>query len=116
MARMEKVNIMLQHSLAEIINKEVETQESLITISYVECSPDLKNAKIAVSIIPDNRSGSTLEKLRKKTGVIRSILSKKIKLRNIPRLTWTFDPTERNASKLDTIFEQIEKERKDSEK
>ncbi len=113
MGRMEQVNELLHQHLAEIVNQEVKIEDGLITISYVECSPDLDSAKVAISVLPDKLVGTALKKLRAHSGEIVNALSKKIKLKRTPKLKWVFDPREKNASALDEIFEQIEKEREE---
>ena len=115
MSQIEKVNELLHQSLAEAVNKEVFVPNALITISNVECSKNFSVAKINVSILPENLAGTCLEKLRKSSGQIASTLARKIKIRKIPKFIWSFDPTEKQASEIDKIFLQIEKEREENQ-
>jgi ribosome-binding factor A len=107
----EQVNSLLQKELAEIINKEIMLNNCLVTISYVDCSPDLNYAKIAVSVLPDKFIGSAMEAIKKHTGRISAALQKKIKLRTIPRFNWVIDDTEKHAAVIDGILRQIEAEK-----
>ena len=111
MANMEQVNELLKEKIAESISRNVPIKDSLVTIIYVDCAPNMQNAKVAFSVIPDNHLGTALEKLRKSTGVVASDLKKNTRLRKIPRLNWVYNNTEKKASELDEIFNQIEKER-----
>ncbi|MFH1583284.1 MAG: ribosome-binding factor A, partial [Candidatus Falkowbacteria bacterium] len=63
--RIEQLNEQLKEELANLIVKEVPLKNGLITVSYVNCSPDLKYAKIAVSVLPDKFAGTALAGLRK---------------------------------------------------
>ena len=109
MARMDQINELLREKIANATKKEVDLNNALITITDVDCSPDLKSAKVMFSVLPDNMVGSALEKLRKNTGNIARILRKEVRIRTIPKLKWVFDDTGKNVSKLDIIFEKIEK-------
>ncbi|MBD3247725.1 30S ribosome-binding factor RbfA [Candidatus Falkowbacteria bacterium] len=115
MSRMDQVNELLHQNIALIVNENIKLENGMITVSYVDCSPDLRSAKVAISVLPDNMAGTALKKLRSSSGLIVSLLSKKIKLKKIPRLAWVFDPTEKNAASLDEIFNEIEKEKEENE-
>lgn len=106
---MDQINELLREEIAKIVEMEIDFKNALITILNVDCSPDLSNAKIRFSVLPDNVLGTALEKLKKNSGNIAHILNKKIKLRKIPRLKWVFDNTEKDAAGIDRIFAKIEK-------
>ncbi|MEK7203351.1 MAG: ribosome-binding factor A [Patescibacteria group bacterium] len=108
--RIERLNEQIRNELANLINKELPMEDSLITISRVDCSPDLKQAKIIVSILPVNITGSSLEKLRKHSNCFSQSLRKKLKIRQIPRFHWIVDRTEEEVAGLEKIFKQIERE------
>lgn len=109
MSRIDQVNELLREKIAFAVKNEIELPDIFITIGYVDCSPDLSSAKIGFSVLPNDRLGTVLKKLKKNSGNIAKILNKEVKLRKIPRLNWVFDPTEKNASELDKVFEKIEK-------
>jgi len=108
MARVDQVNDLLREKIARTIEREIELDNILVTITDVDCSPDLKSAKVKFSVLPDNKVGTTLEKLKKSTSAIVKVLRKETRLRVIPRLRWTFDDTGKHVSKLDEIFSKIE--------
>ena len=109
MSRMDQVNELLREEIAQIVKREIDFENSLVTILNVDCSPDLSSAKISFSVLPDNMLGTALEKLKRNSGNIAHILNKKVKLKRIPRFKWIFDDTEKNAASLDKIFAKIEK-------
>jgi len=111
MPRIEQINELLKKELANLINREISLENGLITVSYVNCSPDLKNAKIGISVLPDNLVGTALNKLKKHSGQFSNILKKKIRLRQIPRFNWIIDATEKEANKIERILEQIKNEK-----
>jgi len=118
MSKADQLNDMLQMELAYAINREVGVPNTLITVVYVRTSSDLKFATVGVSVLPDNLAGTALEKLKKSAGMLSSILAKKTRLRQIPRLRFEFDPTERKAAVLENFMnnlEEIEKKEEDDD-
>jgi ribosome-binding factor A len=110
MVKMEKLNDLMLAELAQAVNREVSIENALLTITYVNCSPDLKQAKIGFSILPDNLTGTALKKLATSTGQVVTILKKRLKLRQIPHLIWEFDDTEKEAAKIEKLIDDTLKE------
>lgn len=108
MSKLKREQEQLHHTLAEIINQEVIIEGVLVTVSEVDLSPDLKQAKISVSVLPDKFYGQALAGLRAKGKVIRSRLAKKLNWRVTPKIQWMIDEREKHAAELDEIFKQIE--------
>ncbi len=118
MSKVDQLNQMLQEELAYAINREVGVPNTLITVVYVKTSSDLKFATVGISVLPDNLAGTALEKLKKSAGALSSILAKKTRLRQIPRLRFEFDPTERKAAVLENFMnnmDEIEKKEEDDD-
>ena len=107
MSKQEQSQELLHHRLAEIINQEVQLDGILLTVGFVDLSPDLKQAKIGISVLPDKFYGTALEKLRKNTGSIRSRLAKQLNWRLVPRLNWEIDSRPKKAAELEEVFKQI---------
>lgn len=107
MAKTDKINELLHRELAEAINQELARPDMLITITEVSCSPDLQSARVGVSILPASLAGTALKKLRSSSGVLSSVISKKSRLRKLPRLNWYFDSTEKEAADLEDLISDI---------
>lgn len=110
MSRVEQVNELIKRELASLVNKEIYLENGLVTISFVDCSPDLENAKIGISVLPTNFSGTALKALRRNSSLFTKILKKKTRLKYIPKFNWVLDFTEAEASKIEKLLEEIKKE------
>jgi len=110
MSRIEQVNELIRSELANLINQEVVLNNCLITVCYVNCSPDLSSAKIGISVLPDKYSNLATKELKKNSSQFTNILKKKTKLRRIPRFNWEIDLTEKNATEVEKLLEQIKRE------
>jgi ribosome-binding factor A len=110
MRRIEQVNELLKEKLATLISQEVPMENGLITISYVDCSPDLRNVKIGISVLPFDLSDSALKRLNKQSSNFTNILKKETRLRKIPKFKWEIDNTEEKAGEIEKILEEIKLE------
>jgi ribosome-binding factor A len=110
MAKIERLNELIHEELALAINREVGIEGALITITYVNCSTDLKQAHIGFSVLPDKLAGSAMRKLSSATRELAQRLTQRIKLRKLPKLIWEFDATEREASKIEDLIKQANSE------
>jgi ribosome-binding factor A len=108
--QIERLNEQLKEELANLIIKEVPLHNGLITVCFVNCSADLKYAKIGISVLPEKYGPSTLKKLNKLSGQFSRILKNKLRIRQIPKFNWAFDRTESQAAKIEEIFKQIREE------
>lgn len=106
--RVQQLNELFKQELANLIIREMRMEDVLITLAYVDCSPDLQHAKIGISVLPDNRGGSAVKALKQRSGLFAKILKKKLKLHHIPKFHWIIDETEKKAAELDKIFNEIQ--------
>jgi ribosome-binding factor A len=106
--QIERVNELLLEELANAINKEVGLPDALITVSFVDCDPDLKSARVGISVLPDRLAGTALRVLKSSTSQLTGLIKNRVKLRRIPRLIWEFDATEREAEKIEKLIEEID--------
>ena len=111
--QIERLNEQLKNELANLIVKEVPLNNGLITVCFVSCSPDLKYAKVGISVLPEKYGPSVLRKLSKFSGQFSRILRSKLKIRQIPKFSWVFDNTESEAAKIETVLKQIKEEKLD---
>ncbi|MDD5032449.1 MAG: 30S ribosome-binding factor RbfA [Patescibacteria group bacterium] len=109
MPQIERVNELIKRNIADLISKEVYLRDGLITVSFVDCSPDLERAKIAISVLPAHLAGTALKVLRGHSSLFSGILKKKTRLRHIPKFNWVIDSTEEEAAKIEKLLEEIKK-------
>jgi ribosome-binding factor A len=110
MAKTDRINDLILEELASAVNREVGIEDALITITFVECSPDLKQARVGFSVLPDHLAGTALRKLTSATSQLVGLIRNRIKLRVMPHLIWEFDATEREANKIERLIASIDEE------
>ena len=90
--RTEQVSALLQKNINEIIIRDFEAPPgTLVSVSLVTISPDLKNATVYVSVLPENRIGTGLSAIKKFAGHVQKEINKKMAIHNVPRLHWELD-------------------------
>lgn len=80
--------------LAEIIRSGIKDPRinPMTSVVSVEVAPDLKTCKAWISVLGDEESQlNTLKGLKSAEGYIRSMLAKKINLRNTPEIRFILD-------------------------
>lgn len=106
--RVLKLNQLIKRQLGQTIVKEIEfPNNSLVTITRVETSPDIKTSKIYISVIPSKYQGSVLKILRKNSKNLYSLLKKQIKTKFTPNLHFFIDENEIFASEIDKLLDEI---------
>ena len=89
-----RVNGEVHRVLAEVIRSEIKDPRinPMTSVVSVEVAPDLKTCKAWISVLGNEDSQrDTLEGLRSAEGYIRSLLAKKINLRNTPEIRFILD-------------------------
>lgn len=79
----------------------------LITITNVRVTPDLKIAKVYVSIFEKERRDEVLEKIKAKTKFIRSELASRITIKFVPELKFFLDDTLDYVEKIEGLIKKI---------
>jgi len=89
--RIEKFSSTLKSVLSNIFLNDFNDPElTILSVSYVEVSKDLKNATVFVSSY-EIGSDRLIEKLEKAKGFIKRELSKNMRLKYVPEITFQFD-------------------------
>lgn len=89
-----RINGEVQRVLADIIRGQIKDPRisPVTSVVAVEVSPDLKNAKVWISTLGDEKAlEDTMAGLKSAEGYIRSQLAREINLRNTPQITFVMD-------------------------
>jgi len=88
--RLDRVNELLRREISAVVQRDFEWNNALVTVSEVDVTQDLKEAKVFVSILGGSAPG-ILDQLERKRGFIQSKVSKRVVLRNTPVLMFRQD-------------------------
>ncbi len=111
--RQLKVGEELRHLISNALLRESFYDEHIennnITITEVNVSPDLKNAKVYVMPLGGVNKLDALNSLIRATGRLKKIISSNINLRQTPKLKFKIDETFEYAKKINNILDKIKK-------
>ena len=112
--RLGRINEELKKELSKIINYELKNPNitGMISVTKVKVTPDLKYAKIYVSILNAKDKDKTMDGLKESSGYMRTKIAKNINLRITPELVFEIDDSLDYAERIDTLLEEIKKEEK----
>ena len=112
--RIGRIDEEYRKELSQIIGYELKNPNvtGMISVTKVKVTPDLKYAKVYVSILNSKNIKETMEGLKKSSGFIRSELAKRINLRNTPELVFEIDDSMEYGAKSDSILKEILPEEK----
>ncbi len=111
--RQLKVGEELRHLISNALLRSSFYDEYIdnnnITITEVNVSPDLKNAKVYVMPLGGKKKLDVLNSLNKATGRLKKIISTNLSLRQTPKLIFKIDETFEYAKKINDILDKIKK-------
>ena len=91
--RLGRVNEELKKEISQVINYELKNPDvtGMISVTKVKVTPDLKYAKVYVSILNPKNLSKTLSGLKESAGFIRSRVAQTVNLRITPELVFEYD-------------------------
>jgi len=111
--RQLKVGEELRHLISNALLRSSFYDEHIennnITITEVNVSPDLKNAKVYIMPLGGEKKLDVLNSLNKVTGRLKKIISSNLSLRQTPKLIFKIDETFEYAKKINDILDKIKK-------
>jgi ribosome-binding factor A len=110
--RMARVNETLRHAIALELERiaDIESELSILTVTGVECDPDLKHAKVYLAALaPDQRE--ILDTHRQK---VQSNLAKSVRLKRTPQLSFEVDPAIVKGEIIEKTLRQIAENHRES--
>ena len=106
--RQLRVQELLRSALNEILirgeSKNPILDNILITITYVDVSPDLRNAKFYIVPSDTNKIEIIIESFNESKKIIRKRIADKVKLKYVPEISFFFDETINEIKRLDELF------------
>lgn len=110
-SRTSRLNGEYQKEISEILRrlKDKAPIKGIVSVTEADVAPDLKTAKIYISIFSSNEAEkeTTFSAIKENAGYIRKELSKVMRMRTVPALSFILDGSMTYGSKMDELFRQI---------
>jgi ribosome-binding factor A len=112
--RQIRINDEMMRELSEIIRsiKDPRIQAAFISITNVDCTPDLKYAKIYYSVITksEEERADIARGFKSASGFIRKQLAERLNLRMTPELKFLSDESMEKGADITKLIRQVEEE------
>ena len=113
--RIERINHLLRQEIADLLTREVKDaalSTSLISITEVDTSPDLRSAKVYFSVYGDDEQVEQARAhLNRASGFLHRNLKGRLDLRHTPHLEFVFDRSLATGDRIMRLMRSIEQER-----
>ena len=107
--RFNRIDEELKKEISNIIMYDIKDPNvtGLISVTKAKVTPDLKFAKVYVSILNAKNTKQTLAALKKASPFVRSEIAKRINLRITPEIIFELDDSMEYGARIDSILKKI---------
>lgn len=109
--RIEKVNSLLEQEISNIIVRDFHFQ-ALVTLTRVETTGNLIEAKAYISVLPENETDQVIKTLNGDVYNVQQKINKRLNMRPIPKIKFVKDPVIAEAARIEELLESLKKEKK----
>jgi len=106
--RIDRVNELLKREIGTVVQKDYEWHGSMVTVSAVETTQDIKEAKVWISVL-GGRVENVLEKLNHDHGSIQKKISKRVTLKSTPVLHFRHDSSAERGVEIVNLLDEVAK-------
>lgn len=105
--RLDRINELMKREISTVVQREFEFKNSLVTVSDVEITDDLREGKVFVSVLGGNME-TVLTKLNQSRGLIQSRIAKRITLRCTPVLSFRGDTSAQRGVDMVNLLDEVD--------
>ena len=107
--RIKRVNKLLKEEIGSLFLKEINLPDCLATITRVEASPNLQQARVYISVMPEEKKEEVFEVLNKSIYNIQQELNKRLNMRPVPKIMFRKEEKTKQAARVEELLEKIRK-------
>ena|SRR5436190_10156500 len=105
--RMRRINEVLREVIGAAIAELSDPRIGFVTVTSVETSPDLRAARVHVSVLgSDEERETTLSGLRSSHGVLQSKIAAETRMKRTPTLSFRYDETIEQGIRISKLLEE----------
>ena len=106
--RMRRVNEAVRETLAEALGELKDPRIGFVTVTGVDTSTDLRQARVYVSVLGNERKREeSLAGLRSAHGVLQARLASELRMKRTPQLTFEYDPTVAEGVRMSQLIDEL---------
>src|SRR5215216_494343 len=106
--RMRRVNAAVREVVSEAVGELKDPRIGFVTITGVETSPDLRHARVFVSVLgSDKKRTQSLRGLEAAHGLLQSRLARELRMKRTPQLAFEYDPTVERGVRMTQLIDEL---------
>ena len=108
--RINRINEEIQKELSSLLRtvKDPRVQDTMISITRVETTPDLRYTKVYVSFLQEEKAKEAMKGLQSAGGFLRRQLGSNLKLRYAPEIVWALDDSITYGARMLKLINSLE--------
>ena len=115
--RINRINEEIQKELSNLLRtvKDPRVAETMISITRVETTPDLRYTKVYVSILQEEKANDAMKGLKSAAGFLRRQLASDVRLRCVPEIVWALDDSITYGARMLSLINSLNVKSDDEE-
>src|SRR5438105_8821901 len=106
--RMRRVNEALKEVLSEGVGELKDPRIGFVTVTGVETSADLRQARVFVSVLGSERKReASLAGLAAAHGVLQARIGRELRMKRTPQLTFEYDPSVERGVRMTQLIDEL---------
>jgi ribosome-binding factor A len=106
--RMRRVNESIKEVLSEGLGSLQDPRIGFVTVTGVDTSPDLRQARVFVSVLGSERKRErTLAGLASAHGILQARIADELRLKRTPQLTFEYDPSVERGVRMSQLIDEL---------
>ena len=106
--RIQRVNQLIKKEFSQILLREVDfPKDILVTITRVDTSPNLRESKVFISTVPEDKAQRVLKILNQEIYELQQKINRRLKMRPVPRIKFSEERETAEAGRIEEILEKL---------
>lgn len=104
--RIRRVNEVMREVIGDALSRLEDPRIGFVTVTSVETSPDLRSARVYVSVLGgEEERRATLAGLGSSHGILQARIAREMRLKRTPTLSFHYDDSPERAVRLSRLLD-----------
>lgn len=105
--RLDRVNELLRRELGLVLQRDYEWHGQLVTVSSVEVTQDLKEAKVWISVLGGSPT-TVIDRLNREHGALQKKVMRRVVLKSTPVLHFRHDASAARGVEIVNLLQEVD--------
>lgn len=111
--RIQRLNKLIKEELGKTLLREGNfPKEIFVTITRVETLSNLSEAKVWVSVLPEDQAEKIVKILSKRVYFLQQKINRTLRMKFVPKIRFLVETKTKQAARVEELLENLKKEKK----